>query len=51
MLITKSMIFCANAGDSRAIVGSYNALENRYEGIALSRDHHPTEPDERRRVE
>ena len=45
LLITKDKIYCANSGDSRAVLCSNN------EAIALSEDHKPGNPEELRRNE
>lgn len=42
--ITNTHIFCANSGDSRAV------LCNKKVAIALSEDHKPTLPTERARI-
>ena len=46
MLITSDTIYCANAGDSRAIL----ALKNRTDLIELSQDHKPKYEGEKERV-
>lgn len=45
VLITNSHIYCANSGDSRAV------LNQNGKAIALSEDHKPQNPDELRRIE
>ena len=45
MLLTSSEIYCANAGDSRAV------LCRNGKAIPLSIDHKPTLPGEKKRIE
>ena len=45
VLITKTEIYCANAGDSRAVVCRKGKSKN------LSEDHKPDLPSEKRRIE
>ena len=45
VLLTKEKIYCANAGDSRAIMYSDGAA------VALSKDHKPLNEDEKARIE
>ena len=51
-----SLLFCddriisSNIGDSRAIKGFYNQELKKFEYIALSRDHKPSEKDEAERI-
>lgn len=44
VLITPDMIFCSNAGDSRAV------LKSNGKTIPLSEDHKPDDPEESRRI-
>ena len=44
VFVTKDQIYCANSGDSRAV------LCNNKKAIALSEDHKPTNPDEKARI-
>ena len=44
VLITDTHIYCANAGDSRAV------LNNADNAVALSEDHKPNNEDEERRI-
>lgn len=44
MLLTKTEIYCANAGDSRSIV------RNKKEAVALSFDHKPDNAEEKQRI-
>ena len=46
MLITESKIYCANAGDSRAIL-----VREKAGAIALSKDHKPNLQQEQQRIE
>ena len=45
VLITKTEIYCANAGDSRAVMSKKGKAKD------LSTDHKPDLPNERRRIE
>jgi serine/threonine protein phosphatase PrpC len=45
VLITKTEIYCANAGDSRSV------LSRKGKAKELSQDHKPTLPNEKRRIE
>ena len=48
ILIVGNKLFCANIGDSRAILGRDN--DGYIEGIPLNRDHKASEPDEEKRI-
>lgn len=48
VLIWKNKIYCANVGDSRAIMG--RLVNGRYQPIPLSNDHKPTVPAEKDRI-
>lgn len=51
-MITPDKIFCANAGDSRAVLArSSTPLGQPMQAVALSIDHKPENLDERRRIE
>jgi serine/threonine protein phosphatase PrpC len=45
VMITKTEIICANAGDSRAVMGKKGKVKD------LSVDHKPDTPSEKRRIE
>lgn len=47
VLVSPSQIYCANAGDSRSVLRRRDPAET----VALSDDHKPENPDERRRIE
>jgi protein phosphatase 2C family protein 2/3 len=47
VLVSPSQIFCANAGDSRSVLRRHNPDQT----VALSQDHKPENPDERKRIE
>ena len=46
--INKNKIYCANAGDSRAIIGKFN--RNRWTNFPLSKDHKPEKFEEKKRI-
>ena len=46
VLITNDSIYCANAGDSRAVIGTKNG-----EVIELSQDNKPDNAEEKRRIQ
>eukprot|EP00359_Climacostomum_virens_P003835 CAMPEP_0204918048 /NCGR_PEP_ID=MMETSP1397-20131031/15787_1 /ASSEMBLY_ACC=CAM_ASM_000891 /TAXON_ID=49980 /ORGANISM="Climacostomum Climacostomum virens, Strain Stock W-24" /LENGTH=307 /DNA_ID=CAMNT_0052091139 /DNA_START=277 /DNA_END=1197 /DNA_ORIENTATION=- len=48
VFIRGSSLFCANVGDSRAVLGKYSGV--RWSAVALSRDHKPNEADEAERI-
>ena len=48
ILITSTHIFCANAGDSRTVLGRSSGSEMCF---ALSDDHKPDNPEEKARIE
>lgn len=50
ILLRNNELICANAGDSRAILGRRNTEGKKWELIELSRDHKPSLPDERDRI-
>lgn len=55
VLIQGNKLYCANAGDSRAVLARQEGyrVENRtrqWVAVALSRDHKPDAPDENRRI-
>jgi serine/threonine protein phosphatase PrpC len=41
-------VYCGNAGDSRAVLASYN--KGQWKAIPLSDDHKPDRPDEKKRI-
>jgi len=45
VLVNKKKLYCANAGDARAVI--YHDFETK----ALSEDHKPENPDEKKRIE
>jgi serine/threonine protein phosphatase PrpC len=45
VLITKTEVYCANAGDSRSVMSKKGKAKE------LSQDHKPTLPNEKRRIE
>ena len=48
LLFTPTKVFCINVGDSRCIIGKYNG--NNWISENLSRDHKPSESDEKNRI-
>ena len=50
LLFCENRIISANVGDSRAIKGQYNSMENKWNYIPLSRDHKPSDKDEAERI-
>jgi len=44
VLIVNDKLFCANVGDSRAV------LKEKKETVVLTNDHKPSEEDERKRI-
>ena len=50
VFMTEDKIYCANAGDSRAILVRKNA-DNKPEVVELSEDHKPGNDSEMRRIE
>ena len=50
LIYTPSRIITANIGDSRAVLGRYNNEKQKCISIDLSRDHKPTEEDEKKRI-
>lgn len=49
LIVTQKKVICANAGDSRCIVGKLSKHGEWY-SYSLSRDHKPNEPDESKRI-
>ena len=49
LIITPSKLICANAGDSRCVIGK-QSKNGEWSSCNLSRDHKPTEPDELKRI-
>ena len=50
LLFCENRIISANVGDSRAIKGFFNSNKNKWDYIALSRDHKPSDKDESERI-
>lgn len=50
-IITPTHVVCANVGDSRAVVGLSPALFPDSQCKALTEDHKPQDPEERKRIE
>lgn len=49
LIVTQKKVICANAGDSRCIVGKLSKHGEWY-SHSLSRDHKPNDPDESKRI-
>jgi len=43
-------LYSCNAGDSRAVLGKQSASSGEWQAVALSRDHKPDLPDEKKRI-
>ena len=50
VIYTPEKLICPNIGDSRAVLARYDKNKNKYNAIDLTRDHKPTESDERQRI-
>ena len=50
ILFTPDRILCINVGDSRCILGKFNKAKNKWLSMNLSRDHKPSDPDEKERI-
>ena len=50
VIYTPEKLIVPNIGDSRAVLGRYDKINNAYKAIELSRDHKPTEKDESKRI-
>ena len=50
VIFTPEKLICPNIGDSRAVLARYDNKNKKYIAIDLSRDHKPTELDERQRI-
>ena len=50
IIYTPEKLICPNIGDSRAVLARYDKNKNKYIAIELTRDHKPTEPDEKKRI-
>lgn len=51
VIFTPTKLICPNIGDSRAVMGKYFADTKTWTSQDLTRDHKPTEPDEKWRIE
>lgn len=49
VLLLKDKLYCANVGDSRAIIGKRNGI-NKWTVLPLSRDHKPNYNEEANRI-
>ena len=50
VIYTPTKLICPNIGDSRAVIGKYNAQTCKWSSFELTRDHKPTEQDEAERI-
>ena len=50
VIYTPEKLICPNIGDSRAVLARYDNNKKKYIAIELTRDHKPTEIDERKRI-
>ena len=50
VIFTPEKLICPNIGDSRAVLARYDVNKKKYIAIDLSRDHKPTELDEKKRI-
>ena len=50
VLLRGDLVLCANAGDSRAVIGRHRGNDT-WVAIPLSKDHKPDDPAERTRIE
>ena len=50
VIYTPERLICPNIGDSRAVLARYDPNKNKYIAIDLTRDHKPTELDEKQRI-
>lgn len=50
IIFTNEKLYCANVGDSRGIIGKYNKYNNKWYYNQISRDHKPTDLDEKKRI-
>jgi serine/threonine protein phosphatase PrpC len=50
VIFSPERIFCINVGDSRCVLGKYNKNRNEWVAMNLSRDHKPSEPNEKQRI-
>ena len=50
VIYTPEKLIVPNIGDSRAVLARYDKTTNTYKAIELSRDHKPTEEDEKKRI-
>ena len=49
-IFTPERLFCINVGDSRCIIGKFNKNINEWTPMNLSRDHKPSDPNEKLRI-
>ncbi|XP_054839974.1 integrin-linked kinase-associated serine/threonine phosphatase 2C isoform X2 [Eublepharis macularius] len=51
VLVIDNTLYIANLGDSRAILCRYNEESQKYTALSLSKEHNPTQYDERMRIQ
>jgi serine/threonine protein phosphatase PrpC len=49
IFILGNIIYCANVGDSRCVIGRYEK-DKKLQPLSISRDHKPSEPEEKERI-
>jgi serine/threonine protein phosphatase PrpC len=49
IFILGNIIYCANVGDSRCVLGRYEK-DKKLQPLSISRDHKPSEPEEKERI-
>ena len=50
IIFSPERLFCINVGDSRCVLGKFNSNKNEWIAMNLSRDHKPSEPNEKERI-
>ena len=50
LIFTPQKIFCINVGDSRCVLGKYDNNKKKWIPMNLSRDHKPSDEDEKKRI-
>ena len=50
VIFSPERLFCINVGDSRCVLGKFNESKNEWFAMDLSRDHKPSNPNEKERI-